>query len=246
MSRTPAKSWQCPYCLHFSVISKEVYGQGHVTCLSSKHGPTRLIATYFACPNSNCRELTLYAGLWPYQVRGGGTEEYGPVIQEWPLLPESMAKPQPDYIPEQIRGDYREACLIRDRSPKASATLARRCLQGMITHFWKVKKRTLAKQIDAIRARVDGHTWKAIDAVRKVGNIGAHMEKDVDLIVDVDPKEAGLLIGLIERLFKEWYVAKHDREASMTALIALAEGKEKARKGQAGAAEDSDQATKAS
>ena len=34
-------------------------------------------------------------------------------------------------------------------------------------------------------------------AVRKVGNIGAHMEKDINVIVDVDPDEAQHLIGLI-------------------------------------------------
>ena len=31
--------------------------------------------------------------------------------------------------------------------------------------------------------------WQAIDAVRSIGNIGAHMEKDINLIVDVDPEE---------------------------------------------------------
>ncbi|MCP1830281.1 hypothetical protein ACVIHH_005106 [Bradyrhizobium sp. USDA 4518] len=33
----------------------------------------------------------------------------------------------------------------------------------------------------------------AIDAVRIVGNIGAHMEKDVNLIVDIEPGEAQML-----------------------------------------------------
>ncbi len=45
------------------------------------------------------------------------------------------------------------------------------------------------------------------------------------------------LEALIERLFKEWYVAKHERDQSMSALIAMAGQKEKARKGGAGAAE---------
>ena len=42
----------------------------------------------------------------------------------------------------------------------------------------------------------------AIDAVRKIGNIGAHMERDINLIVDIDPNEAAILIGLIELLFQ--------------------------------------------
>ena len=51
-----------------------------------------------------------------------------------------------------------------------------------------------------------------IDHVRQVGNIGAHMEKDINVIVDVDPNEAGLLIELAETLFDECYVQRHVRE----------------------------------
>jgi len=61
--------------------------------------------------------------------------------------------------------------------------------------------------------------------------LGDEVSTRINLIVEVEPKEAGLLIGLIERLFKEWYVAKHEREESMTALVAMAGQKEKARKG---------------
>ena len=52
----------------------------------------------------------------------------------------------------------------------------------------------------------------AIDHVRSIGNIGAHMQKDVDLIIDIDPGEAQALIELIEMLFVEWYVAQKQRQ----------------------------------
>ena len=55
-------------------------------------------------------------------------------------------------------------------------------------------------------------TWDAIDAVRKVGNIGAHIEKDINVIIDVEPREAELLIGLIEMLLKDWYVVREERQ----------------------------------
>ncbi len=45
-------------------------------------------------------------------------------------------------------------------------------------------------------------------AVKSVGNIGAHLEQDVNLIVDVDPGEAETLLQLIHLLDIEWYVAK--------------------------------------
>jgi len=148
-----------------------------------------------------------------------------PALYSWSLIPESEAKPFPDYILQQLRDDYREACLIRTKSPKASATLSRRCLQGVIRDFWGITKNRLIDEIDALKSKIDATTWSAIDSVRQVGNIGAHMEKDVNLVVDVDPEEAGLLIWLIETLFEEWYVGRHERETKMKALIKLAEQK---------------------
>ena len=56
-------------------------------------------------------------------------------------------------------------------------------------------------EIDAIKDKVDPLTWKSIDATRKIGNIGAHMEKDINLIVDVDPKEARFYKTTTHRLF---------------------------------------------
>jgi hypothetical protein len=39
--------------------------------------------------------------------------------------------------------------------------------------------------------------------------VGSDMDKDVNLIIDVDPEEAQQLIGLIETLLAEWYVRRH-------------------------------------
>ena len=155
---------------------------------------------------------------------------YGPVIEEWNLLPASRAKPQPDYIPSPLRKDYLEACLISDLSPKASATLSRRCLQGMIRDFHKITKQNLNQEINELRDKIDDGVWDAIDAIRKVGNVGAHMEKDINVVVDVDPEEAQLLLGLIEQLFQEWYVTRYEREKRIASVKALAERKDLAKK----------------
>ena len=101
--------------------------------------------------------------------------------------------------------------MIVSLSPKASATLSRRCLQGMIRDFFGISLPTLKAEIDAINNKVDPLVWQAIEAVRKVGNIGAHMEKDINVIVDVEPNEAELLVGLIEFLIKDWYVARDNK-----------------------------------
>ena len=158
----------------------------------------------------------------------------GEILQKWDLLPESTAKPQPDYIPQALVADYAEACRIRDLSPKASATLARRCLQGMIRDFCKISKPTLNKEIEALRKAVEDNAAPAgvtpesvdgIDAVRKVGNIGAHMEADVNTIIDIEAGEAQILIGLVEMLFEDWYVARHKRAQRFASVKALAETK---------------------
>lgn len=77
-------------------------------------------------------------------------------------------------MPGPIVEDYNEACLIRDLSPKASATLARRCLQGRIRDSWGLSENRLIDEIRKLSDKVDPETWAAIDAVRGVGNTGAH------------------------------------------------------------------------
>jgi len=56
--------------------------------------------------------------------------------------------------------------------------------------YW-LKEGRLFDEVAELEGKVDAKTWQAIDSVRHVGNIGAHMEKDVNLIIDVDPEEAG-------------------------------------------------------
>jgi hypothetical protein len=72
--------------------------------------------------------------------------------------------------------------------------------------------------------------WEGIDAVRNVGNIGAHMEKDIDLIVGVEPDEAKLLIGLIETLIDDWYVARKKKKDQLEKIKLMATEKKNAQK----------------
>lgn len=79
---------------------------------------------------------------------------------------------------------------IIELSPKAAATLFRRCLQGMIHDFWNIHEKNLNAEITELQDKVPSSMWKALDGIRKIGNIGAHMESDVNLIVDIDISEA--------------------------------------------------------
>lgn len=189
--------------------------------IGNTEGRVHLKNTFFVCPNPECRKFTLWVQLYKTVVQQGGGTKDGALLFARQLVPDSSARSFPDTVPEFLQRDYREACSIKDLSPKASATLSRRCLQGMIRDFWGIVDKTLFAEIAALEDRVEPEVWAAIDAVRSIGNIGAHMEKDVNLIVEVEPEEAGQLISLIETLFEDWYIARAARAKRMKDLAAL-------------------------
>ena len=94
-------------------------------------------------------------------------------------------------------------------------------------------------EITSLKGKVSPTQWKAIDGLRKIGNIGAHMEKDVELIIDVDPGEAKKLLKLIELLIEKWYIARNDEEQLLDEISKLADEKEAERKSGTGCQQDS-------
>jgi hypothetical protein len=229
-------NWTCPHCDRDTTISGERYIYSGSDCeIPNADGNQRLSWEFIVCPNKECRRLTLLVKVQEYSLVAnpnppfGHKRTYGRARLHQRLLPQSTARVFPTYIPAPIRQDYEEACAIVDLSPKASATLARRCLQGMIRDYWGVSKPRLIDEVRELKDNVDAEVWSAIDALRKVGNIGAHMEADINVIVDVDDGEAAKLIWLIELLMKEWYVARHERQQRVQEVIAVAEGKQTAK-----------------
>lgn len=223
--------WRCPYCNQLNALGdncevKSFICDEHINVLNEKiirkkvynkyQEELSLQIAYVVCLNPQCREF-----IFKSTVTVGFPDK---IIQSWDSLPDSLnvGKTFPDYIPEPIREDYKEACLIKDKSPKASATLARRCLQGMIRDFWKVKPDTLYNEIDQIKDKISFDLYEAINAIRQIGNIGAHMEKkDINVIIDVDPDEAHVLIELIEMLIEEWYIKDHERKERLVKIKAI-------------------------
>ena len=145
------------------------------------------------------------------------------------VYPKSAAKQFPDYIPAQIRQDYEEAYSIVDLSPKASATLSRRCLQGMIHDFHNIHAKNLNAEITQLKDTISTVEWQVLDGLRKIGNIGAHMEHDINIIVDIDPNEAKQLLSVIEFFIEKWYVSKHESEELFNSVIQLSKEKQEQR-----------------
>ncbi len=239
---TTVFTWICPHCSH-SQVATDANHRSEVWAPFVGGAAKDRVGTFSymtRCLNAECSKITLVIAKHRAIAGQNGPALAGDALETWRLIPESSAKPQPDYIPAPLREDYLEACRIRDLSPKASATLARRCLQGMIRNFCGIAENTLDQEIKALKTAIDnekaprGVTHESVDAidnVRKVGNIGAHMEKDIDLIVDIDTGEAQLLIELIETLFEEWYVARKVREDRFANLAALRATKDIQKKG---------------
>ncbi|MGZ0799804.1 DUF4145 domain-containing protein [Kluyvera ascorbata] len=226
-------SWICPHCETAAVL-RENDTQSSSFDLDSSYGYLNYITMGITCPNPSCNRPTIIVSERRYSIRSNGDKYLNTGKRTLITLPGSekqRAKDYPDYIPSVILDDYQEACAIVELSPKASATLARRCLQGMIRDFWKVKPDTLFNEIQAIEEKVDPAIWEAIDSTRKVGNIGAHMEKDINLIIDVNPDEANLLIEMIEMLLDDWYIARHERAQKLQRIKEMAAEKAEARKG---------------
>lgn len=165
------------------------------------------------CTNSSCKKVAVIA-----------YDHHNDIQVD--ILPQHVYRRFPEYIPEQIRSDYEEAAQIIELSPKAAATLLRRCLQGMIRDFWGITRNRLYDEINELNGRVTPSQWNAIDGLRKLGNIGAHMESDVNLIIDLSPDEAKQLLKLIELLLEKWYVARHDEEELLNSIVSTSDQKQ--------------------
>jgi hypothetical protein len=112
-------------------------------------------------------------------------------------------------VPKSIARDYVEACQVLPLSAKASAALARRCLQAVLNEKG-YKGSDLAKQIDQLlKAGVlPTHVHQTVDAIRNFGNFSAHPINDKTSlqIIDVDPEEAEWCLEILEALFDHFYV----------------------------------------
>lgn len=146
------------------------------------------------------------------------------VLGTWPIYPRFATRPPAQVeVPAEIAEDFNEASAVLSISPKASAALSRRCLQGVLRHQGYTQK-DLAP---AIQAALDSGTLPAahaenLDAIRNIGNFAAHPMKDkqTDSIVPVEPHEAEWNLEVLEGLFDHYYVQPAKAAARRAALDA--------------------------
>ena len=216
------QSYVCPFCGRSQAYLSHQYGMNMIEQdigfspnrepISPEYQESSFRIYTLKCSSKNCQKIAVTA---INRTTGKQVD----------LVPQVTMKHYPNYIPEQIRHDYEEACGTLETSPKAAATLLRRCLQGMIHDFYNIHEKNLNAEITALKSKIVPELWKAIDGLRKIGNIGAHMERDVNLIIDIDTGEAKKLLKLIELLFDKWYIARHDEEELFNEITNISDDK---------------------
>jgi|SRR5580700_477989 hypothetical protein len=137
-------------------------------------------------------------------------------------------------VPGPIAADYGEAAKVLPDSPKASAALARRCLQAILREAG-YKQRDLAVQIDAVLSEADARkalptgVHSMLDAIRSFGNFSAHPITDQTTlqIIDVEDHEAEYCLDILDALFDHYYVRPEEAKRRRAALDAklIAAGK---------------------
>lgn len=190
------------------------------------------------CASHSCGRVTLDASAGTVLLRDGQFMILdGSVFASRLPYPGRVGQAFPVGVPKQMLEDYHEAWSIADLSPKASATLARRCLQAMIHDFCNIRERTLFDEIAELKKRADAgelpkeveaETVDAMHALREVGNYGAHMKERGGEILDVEAGDPEALLGLIEMLFADWYVPSAKRKERLERIVAMADAKKSA------------------
>jgi uncharacterized protein DUF4145 len=233
------ESWKCAHCgAHILLDRLDIDDNQRAFTLqfaADKVFAERLQT--LAC--RNCRKITSIFSLSRVQLDSTGNITRDPsnhsnvitnvTYRTIQVLPTSSAPKFPDSVrvPAPITKDLEEAHAIRDLSPRAAAVLGRRCVQSIMRDYYEVKKqRTLHAEIESARSKgMPGALFDALMAVKLLGNIGAHPEQDIDLIVDVAEDEVAVLLDVVEHLVANTYVKRADEEALLRKVKEIADAK---------------------
>jgi len=181
---------KCPHCLVAFHDEWELLG-------SEDDRDGRWIVWHTKCPT--CKRIVMK--LVQKREHKGSVESL--------IRPKAPARaPLPPEVSDEYAADYREACLVLADSPKASAALSRRCLQNLLREHFEVKHGNLFDEIEEVLPKLPPQLAEAVDAIRNVGNFGAHPMKSTHSgeILDVEPGEAEWSLDVLEGLFDFCFV----------------------------------------
>lgn len=234
------QDWRCPRCKRHILLAQsdmdDVERLFHLPRIEPRWYVERLQT--IVC--RNCNEFFSTLGLYRAQVHNGQPQRYGHnskvitnhayrELMVYPLHVEESY--DADLVLAAINQDLQEASAIVDLSPRASAVLSRRIVQSVMRDFYEVgKHKDLHSEIEAARNKMPEALYEALMSIKSLGNIGAHPERDIDLIVTVDGEEAALLLSVVRYLIESTYIKRADEERRLAALKALGDEKRAQRK----------------
>jgi len=195
---------KCPHCLveiHPDINKHFVNGDSE-----GQHRIDQIICP--AC-NKSVFILHFFANLKYCDVNNLSNNSY--ITNSIVMYPKGVSRsPCSTDIPERFSSDYKEACLVLQDSPKASAALCRRCLQNILQECTDIKHQDLSKEIQEIidRRLLPSHLLDSLDAVRNIGNFAAHPLKSTSTgeIVPVEPGEAEWCLDVLEGLLDHFFI----------------------------------------
>src|SRR2546422_456834 len=125
---------KCPHCLD------SFFEKWNQSPLSQSTPPGLLVAQWQVCPS--CSRFIVKLQMKSRQET--------PSEHEWIAYPKGATRPVPPEVKDPYKQDFVEACLVLPDSEKASAALARRCLQSILRDEANTKQKDLADQIDEV------------------------------------------------------------------------------------------------
>jgi Domain of unknown function (DUF4145) len=214
---------QCPYCsiafsldgvdAHHSIVRFQ--GRSVVYGGPQKEAPSFTFSAHL-CPA--CEQPV----MWLNELESDEDALTNRLVRTELLWPHVAQYPVPPEIPSSYKSALTEAAAVLKFSPNASAALSRRALQQVIRERGGVRHATLFKEIDEVLASgtLPPYLARDLDVIRRIGNLGAHPEKDTNTgeIVDVEPGEAEWTLSVLDELLKFFFVDDARSKARWTAL----------------------------
>jgi len=201
----------CPYC-HTGFV-KESETARESTSPGRAYGDDGFTVRIIFCPQ--CKRLIIVLEEGVYRAFCDGDfvkdEHLWEVNKESIIYPPTSMRYQiAEEVPAQYHKDFKEADMLLNISPNASAALSRRCLQSILHHELKIKKYNLDQEIKEYLDTVSPPVQIAelIDAIRQIGNMSAHAWENqvTGEIIDVEPAEADLLLSVLFLMFDYHFV----------------------------------------
>jgi hypothetical protein len=127
----------------------------------------------------------------------------------------------PREVPQDLRDAYTEAWRLRGVNERASAVLARRCLQlALRKEGFVAKSRNLADEIKLAEASVSPGLVDQLHIVKHVGNFAAHPidaagGQDFVELLEVTPGELEALFAAIDDFLDERFVRPTKRKRAL-------------------------------